>query len=223
MRYSAFLTACLYAACRAQEFLLAGTLYTSTSTNCPITGNASASVDMLIWPANGADLNQVETEVNQYFDNKPPTYTNYTSTSTEIGLLFWIITINNQQACDIAALAGVGNLAAAYTSSSKTNTWQVDSVEVDGLDPDISYERVAAPSSRVVERDPAFTTQSQAVTELRMMSQPTTVPKLSSLPNYVFDRQAGSDVYIYIFDDGINTTPIVSRLNHAVTRSEVEY
>ena len=120
MRFSAILTACFYAACGAQEFLLVGTEFTSISPNCPISGAASASVDMLIWAAKGADVNQTEKEINEYFDNKPPAYTSFVSNA--IGLMFWEININSKQACDIAQLAGVSNVATSHASCSSTNT-----------------------------------------------------------------------------------------------------
>ena len=85
-------------------------------------------------------------------------------------------------------------------------------MQVDGIDPDITYEGVAKPPPHVVERaPPTYTSQTQAVTELRILSQPTTVSDLSKLPDYVFDDKAGSGVYIYLLDDGINTAPIVSK------------
>jgi len=53
-------------------------------------------------------------------------------------------------------------------------------------------------------------TQITAVSELRVISQPTDVPDLADVPNYVFDQTAGTGVTIYSIEDGINTASVVS-------------
>jgi len=90
---------------------------------------------------------------------------------------------------------------------------QVDTVEVDGLDSDIVYERAISTPSRIVERSPTHTSQQAAVSELRILSQPSTVPSISKLRDYVYDDKAGEGIYIYMLDDGINTDADVSKIN----------
>jgi len=63
---------------------------------------------MIIWPAKGADANNTENEILQYFDNQGPPLTNYTSQLD--GLVLWYTNITNKQACDIAGLAGVSDV-----------------------------------------------------------------------------------------------------------------
>jgi len=78
----------------------------SISRNCPLPEDAiiSHSVDMMIWPRSQEVVQQVVSELTAYFDNKPPVYTIFTDGKD---LFFWIIELNNKQACDIAYLAGV--------------------------------------------------------------------------------------------------------------------
>nr|OQO30332.1 hypothetical protein B0A51_02420 [Rachicladosporium sp. CCFEE 5018] len=138
---------------------------------------------MLIWPNDGADLFSVEREINDYFDHNPPVYTNFTGKVA--GFIFWEIVINNKQACDITNLAGV-----------------------DGIDPDLNDEGVIREPTKVMERAPPFATQTQALSELRRLSQPKAVSDLEKVQNYVFDENAGAKTYVYLLDDGINTVPV---------------
>ena len=49
----------------------------------------------------------------------------------------------------------------------------------------------------VVKRDTQYTSTKASATELRFISQPTTVPKLSDLENYVYEKTGGKDIFIY--------------------------
>jgi len=96
-----------------------------------------------------------------------------------------------------------------------TDTEQVDSVQVDGVDPNFELDAPApAPTPVIEERAPVLATQTQPVTELRVMSQPTTVPDITRVQNYVFEDDPGSGTYIYMVENGINTSPIVSLPHH---------
>lgn len=57
----------------------------------------------------------------------------------------------------------------------------------------------------------AFTTQtSPSASELRVISQPTDIPDLPRLPNFVFPEEAGTGVVIYHVEFGINIDNDVS-------------
>ena len=87
----------------------------------------------------------------------------------------------------------------------------MDFVEVDGIDSNIELDTTALDPTHVVERRaPPFSTQSQPVIELRVMSQPTTVPDISRMKNYVYNEKAAAGTYLYMVESGINTSPIVS-------------
>jgi len=75
----------------------------------------------------------------------------------------------------------------------------------------IGAEHLAAVdiSSKLQPRAPVWTTQTTPVTELRVVSQPTTVPNIDRMKNYVYDAKAGEGTYIYMVDDGINPAPDV--------------
>ena len=70
-------------------------------------------------------------------------------------------------------------------------------------------ERALTFPSKIEKRDPTYTSQAAAASELRMMSQPTTVPSLKNLPNYWYDDKAGEGTFIYLLEDGINVAPDV--------------
>ena len=91
----------------------------------------------------------------------------------------------------------------------------MDFVEVDG-DDDIELLApmpTSAPTATIAKRDGVFTTQTTPVTELRVISQPTTVPDVGSVQNYVYDDKAGSGIYMYMVEDGINTAADVRRVH----------
>ena len=74
------------------------------------------------------------------------------------------------------------------------------------------------PTATLDKRAQAYSSQtpsagSSVVTELRVISQPSTVPSIDNLPNYVYPEEAGTGTYIYMVEDGINTAPPVSRVD----------
>lgn len=82
---------------------------------------------------------------------------------------------------------------------------------------------MSAPTPVIEGRSPppaaVVTTQTTPVTELRVMSQPTTVPDITKLQNYVYDQNPGSGIYMYMAESGINTTPTVSSFPSIEDRS----
>nr|OQO29400.1 hypothetical protein B0A51_02218 [Rachicladosporium sp. CCFEE 5018] len=128
----------LAAVTSAQKFLLPGTEYSDINGACPIKGEVSLPVDMIIWPNIGLAHDPPGAEVAraniaQYFDNKGPasTLANFTSIATGLGL--WRIVMTNTQACGVASLAGV------------------DAVMVDGEDPDYGIDAPLGPLDPNVE------------------------------------------------------------------------
>ena len=82
---------------------------------------------------------------------------------------------------------------------------QVDTVQVNGP-VDVDFD---APES-LEKRATTLSTQITPVTELRVISQPTDVPNVASVQNYVFDEKAGAGITIYVLESGVNTASEVS-------------
>lgn len=81
---------------------------------------------------------------------------------------------------------------------------------VDGDDPDQEDDApILAPTPVLEKRAATLATQTAALSELRILSQPTTVPDLSKLPNFVYYEDPGKDITIYLIDSGVNTAPFV--------------
>jgi len=79
-------------------------------------------------------------------------------------------------------------------------------VEVDE-DLDVDLDPPSGSSKRAAT---TLATQTKPVSELRVISQPTDVPNVASLENYVFDEVAGDGITIYVVEDGVNTASSVS-------------
>ena len=85
---------------------------------------------------------------------------------------------------------------------------QVNHVEVNG-DVDADFDPPEEEPA-LAKRATTLSTQTTPVTELRLISQPTDVPDIAQLQNYVFDQTAGAGITIYIVESGINTLSEVS-------------
>ena len=83
---------------------------------------------------------------------------------------------------------------------------------MDGEDPEQDDDTItsSATPTGYYKRARALATQVNAVSELRILSQPTTVPDITKLPNFVFEDDPGKDIYLYLIDSGVNTSPFVS-------------
>ncbi|KAK9420104.1 putative Peptidase S8/S53 domain-containing protein [Seiridium unicorne] len=56
---------------------------------------------------------------------------------------------------------------------------------------------------QIAERELHYETQLDAVQELRFVSQPTSVPDISKLKNYVYESHQGEGIYIYHVEQGV--------------------
>ncbi|KAK9774038.1 putative Peptidase S8/S53 domain-containing protein [Seiridium cardinale] len=56
---------------------------------------------------------------------------------------------------------------------------------------------------KIIERELRYETQRDAVNELRFVSQPTSVPDLNRLENYVYESHQGDGIYVYHIEYGV--------------------
>lgn len=214
IQLSVALVIAFHATCHAQSIPPAGYVYSEVNGNCPISSlAASATTGMIIYPVkddatNTTAMNSARIAVETYLDNpSDKAFWNYTSDVD--GVLIWYAYLNNGQACDIANLSSV-SLSRIRSSNTSTNVSKIDFVKVDGP-LDVDYD---APSDSAKRAETTLSTQTTAVTELRVISQPTNVSNVANLQNYVFDQTAGTGITVYIVESGVNSESSVSLHNH---------
>ncbi len=103
----------------------------------------------------------------------------------------------------------------AFTLTSR----QVELVTLNQVDA-IDFAAILAPTPSAADRKKrqqsiSFSTQTSAPSDLRFVSQPSptagaTQPGVDEFPNYVYESHAGSGVFVYHVEFGVNTVNPVS-------------
>jgi len=79
---------------------------------------------------------------------------------------------------------------------------------------DDSLKRNAHSKTRRQNPDIWSVQENPIASELRVLSQPTDVPKWQDVPNFVYQKQAGQGVFVYHVEYGINTDNDVSGIRN---------
>ncbi len=168
-----------------------------------LTDKTTSSIKVLVWP------NPVWEYVTLYD-----------------GLIWWMTNCTFETASKIGNLPGVGR-AISCPWQIKPNRDQVadielnSPVEIDADQPvtaggesnDGPSQTIKAGSTASLyqfdKRDAVFTTQVQAPTDLRVLSQPSANPNLAAFGNYVYEDTGGEGITIYHIERGIDPTHLV--------------
>ena len=153
-----------------------------------------ASKEYAVWPVEGTNNGQLIT-TEDFIKTVTKSTSVYPYRDIDKALVLWKINATDAQTSQIRANAGVRQID--------------ENVDIGAPNAVVSLPstagRLSDPATKMANRDIQYTTQLRpSQFELVMVSQPSAVPNLDDLENYVYEKNGGAGQYIYHVELGIN-------------------